>query len=358
MFDVQRFGVIMAGNPDDPREAWGVLNPAAARGRDGELFLFPRVVAANNYSRIGIAKVVFANDVPVAVERMGYALEPSDGYEVNDHTGGGVEDPRITFVAPLNRYIMTYTAYGPTGPRIALAVSDDLFTWERLGLLKFMYVRQRGTDFDLYPNKDAFFFPEAIADPNGQPALAMIHRPSYELWRLNQTPRSVVPRGVAEPRPSMWISYVPLASVLRDIHSLAIFDNHTLLATPQHPWEQLKVGGGTPPVRTHLGWFLVHHGVSGVLIAQLDLQPDVHYSAGVMILDADDPTKMVYRSAEPIMEPESNEERQGIVPNVVFPTGVDVRNERQIDVYYGMADSRIGAARITLPDQLPMTNDQ
>lgn len=352
MFDAQRFGVIMAGNPDDPREAWGVLNPAAARGRDGELYLFPRVVAEHNYSRIGISKVLFDGDVPVAVERMGYALEPSDGYELNDRTGGGVEDPRITFVAPLDRYIMTYTAYGPTGPRIALAVSEDLLRWERLGLVKFMYDPQRGTDFDLYPNKDALIFPEAVAGPRGEPAIAMIHRPSYELWRPGQPHFTFAPHGVGEARPSMWISYVLLASVQHDIRTLAIFDDHHLLATPQHPWEQLKIGGGTPPVRTHLGWFTLHHGVSGVLLEALDLQPHVHYSAGVIILDGTDPLTMVYRSTAPVMEPESTEERQGIVPNVVFPTGVDVRNERQIDVYYGMADSRIGAARITLPDQL------
>lgn len=353
MFNMQRFGVIMAGNPDDSREVWGVLNPAAARGRDGELYLFPRVVAEHNYSRIGIAKVLFEDDVPVAVERMGYALEPADSYEVNDRTGGGVEDPRITFVKPLDRYVMTYTAYGPTGPRIALAVSHDLHEWQRLGLVKFMYDPQRGTDFDLYPNKDALIFPEAVTDPHGEPAIAMLHRPSYELWRPGQPHFTFAPHGVGETRPSMWISYVPLASAERDLRALSVFDDHHLFATPQHPWEQLKIGGGTPPVRTHLGWFTLYHGVSGVLIEVLDLQPHVHYSAGAMILDADDPRKILYRSTQPVMEPESTEEQQGIVPNVVFPTAVDVRGARTIDVYYGMADSRIGAARITLPEQLP-----
>ena len=100
-----------------------------------ELYLFPRLVARDNYSRIGIARVRFneAGD-PVGVERLGIALEPEADYELRPD-GGGCEDPRITFIEPLRRYVMTYTALSSRGPRIALAVSEDLFHWERLGLV-------------------------------------------------------------------------------------------------------------------------------------------------------------------------------------------------------------------------------
>jgi predicted GH43/DUF377 family glycosyl hydrolase len=84
----------------------------------------------------------------------------------------------------------------------------------------------------------------------------------------------------------------------------------------------------------------------------MDLQPNLHYSAGVMTLDTNDSAKVLYRSTAPMMEPESTEERQGIMPNVVFSTAVVVRHECETDVYYGMAGSRIGAARIRLPDQV------
>lgn len=107
--------MVMVADPGDPREAWGVLNPASARRRDGELYLFPRLVAAGNYSRVGRARVVVddAGD-PVGVERPGVALEPEEGWERHARTSG-VEEPRITFVPSLDVYVLTYSAYGPLG---------------------------------------------------------------------------------------------------------------------------------------------------------------------------------------------------------------------------------------------------
>jgi beta-1,2-mannobiose phosphorylase / 1,2-beta-oligomannan phosphorylase len=111
-FKLQRLGMVMEPEPGNPQEVEGVLNPAAARGPDGELYLFPRLVAKGNYSRIGIARVRFneAGD-PAGVERLGIALEPEADYERRPDGGGGCEDPRITFVEPLQRYMMTYTAF-------------------------------------------------------------------------------------------------------------------------------------------------------------------------------------------------------------------------------------------------------
>ena len=121
---LQRLGMLMEPEPGNAQEVEGVLNPAAARGLDGELYLFPRLVARGNYSRIGIARVRFdkAGD-PAGVERLGIALEPEVDYERRPDGGGGCEDPRITFVEPLHSYMMTYTAFSPEGPRIALALS-------------------------------------------------------------------------------------------------------------------------------------------------------------------------------------------------------------------------------------------
>src|SRR4249919_224136 len=125
-FRLQRLGLIMEPEPGNPMEVEGVLNPAAVRGPDGQLYLFPRLVARGNYSRIGIARVLFdgAGD-PKGVERMGIVLEPEADYELTEN-GGGCEDPRVSFVEPLQHYVMTYTALSRRGPRIAIAVSDDL----------------------------------------------------------------------------------------------------------------------------------------------------------------------------------------------------------------------------------------
>lgn len=354
-FHIERLGVVMEENPQNPDEAWGVLNPACARGRDGELFLFPRVVADGNYSRIGISRVLFdAAGDPCAVERVSYALEPDESYERNPRTAG-CEDPRVTYIRALDKYVMTYTAYGPLGPRIALAVSDDALSWRRLGLVKF--AGSLGVEFDFYHNKDALIFPEPITDPHGRPSVALIHRPDYDLSTAGLPPYRVLPDGVDEERPSMWISYCPLDSLDNELTGLIHFREHQLLATPAEPWESLKIGGGTPPVLTEHGWLTLFHGVRGQLLEGVDLQRRVHYSAGAMVLDREDPRRVLYRSRTPILEPATREELQGLVNNVVFPTAIDVRGDGRMDVYYGMADSRIGAGKLHVPHSLPASSE-
>ena len=82
-FQMRRLGVVMEPEPGNPLEAEGVLNPAAVRGPDGDLYLFPRLVARGNFSRIGIARVKFDRDGnPTGVERLGIALQPEAEYEL------------------------------------------------------------------------------------------------------------------------------------------------------------------------------------------------------------------------------------------------------------------------------------
>jgi predicted GH43/DUF377 family glycosyl hydrolase len=324
---LHRLGIVMEPDPANRREAEGVLNPAVARGPDGQLYLLPRLVAPGNYSRIGLARVIFdRHSTPVGVERLGMALEPQEPYELNAQTGGGVEDPRVTYLAARSLYVMTYTAFGPHGPRIAAAVSRDLVQWHRTGLVEFAPLH--GLDLATVDNKDAVLFPEPMLAPDGRPALALIHRPTF---------KAPLP-GLRDPRPSMWISYAPLDEP-GPAHRL-VFGQHRLLAAPQQGWESLKVGGGAPPVWTRKGWLVLYHGVSGV-----EQPHGVHYCAGVLLLDRHDPRRVLYRSAHSVLEPRLAAEREGVVPWVVFPTGVDVQPDGSLDVYYGMADSRIGVAR-------------
>ena len=341
---LKRLGVIMRGQPGNPDEVMGVLNPATARGPDGTAYLFPRVVAANNYSRIGIARIQFdALGTPIGVERLGYALEPDESYERNAVTAG-CEDARITYVSALNCYVMTYTAYGPLGPRIALATSTDVRHWQRLGPAKFDFDPKQRVDFDLYDNKDAMLFPEPVRDPHGNLALALIHRPAHM-----QGGCPVLPVDVTETRASMWISYCSLDAAQTDTFALNRWRDHQLLAVPEQPWEILKIGGGTPPLRTLQGWLLFYHGVSGEILENVTRQTKVYYSAGAMLLDLHDPRKILARTTAPLLEPDAAEERVGVVDNVVFPTGVDEAVPGYVDVYYGMADAAIGVARMKLP---------
>jgi predicted GH43/DUF377 family glycosyl hydrolase len=352
-FLFQRLGLMT--DPDDPREAEGVLNPAAARGPDGQLYLFPRMVARGNYSRIGIARVRFdeAGD-PVGVERLGVALEPEADYERLPDGGGGCEDPRVTFVEPLQRYLMTYTALSSKGPRIALALSEDLFHWRRLGLASFSPFA--GIDFDGVDDKDASVFPVAISDPFGQPSIALIHRPLFTGSRPEETVTFSALRGVDLHRESIWISYCPVPTAGADSPRLGQFTSHHRLASPVASWERLKIGVGTPPILTRHGWLILYHGVHDLADPNAE-KPHLCYSAGVMILSESHPRFIRHRSPEPVLTPKLPRERQGTIADVVFPTGIDRRDDlgtpERFDVYYGMADDRIGAARLDVPDFLP-----
>ena len=351
-FEMERIGVVMRPDPENPREAWGVLNPGGTRGPDGDYYLFPRSVAEGNYSRIGRARVIFdAAGNPASAERLGYALEPHEPYEVTMRLGGGVEDPRVTYLHPLRLYVMTYTAYTPHHPRIALAVSRDLVEWTRLGPLHFA----TGDDeFDLNEcgNKDGLIFPDVVHDPRGRPSMAIIHRPTYAMRHHHLGARVVLPPAGAEHLENIWISYAPLEHAHADIRRLTHVCEHRVLMAPLADWESLKIGGGAPPVRLPYGWLLLYHGVSGWQAPEGEGKR-VRYCAGAAVLDLNDPTNVLYRSPRPVLEPLLPEEMQGIVPSVVFPTATDLRDEGRLDVYYGGADSVVGAARLTIPAELP-----
>ena len=353
---LHRLGMLMEPESGNPYEVEGTLNPAAVRGPDGQLYLFPRLVAKGNYSRIGIARVKF-NEVgdPCGVERLGIVLEPEADYERLPGGGGGCEDPRVTFVEPLQHYVMTYTALSLRGPRIALAMSEDLFHWERIGLATFE--AYRGIDFVNVNNKDASIFPVAIPNHAGKMQLAMLHRPLFPGTLPEETACQGECRLVDLDHESIWISYCPMPPENLEPHRPGFFNSHHRLATPVSPWELLKIGGGTPPILTRHGWLIIYHGVSELAETGIDGR-NLRYSAGAMVLSKEHPQVIRYRSSEPILTPESPQELRGTIANVVFPTGIDRRDDLctpdRFDVYYGMADNRIGVARLNVPEHLPI----
>ncbi|MGA2296768.1 MAG: glycosidase [FCB group bacterium] len=354
-FQLYRLGLVMEPEQGNIMEAEGILNPATIRGPDGNLYLFPRLVAKGNYSRIGIARVLFnAEGDPSGVERLGIVLEPEADYEHREDGSGGCEDARITFVEPLQCYIMTYTALSSNGPRIAIALSEDLFRWERLGLAKFE--AYRGIDFVNVDNKDACVFPVAVPNHIGKMQLGILHRPLFYGTLPEETVCQSADRMVDLGHESIWISYCPMVLEGNEQQHLGLFNSHHRLASPVSSWEMLKIGGGTPPVLTRHGWLIIYHGVSEIVESIKD-RHQLCYSAGVMILSKEHPRVILYRSGEPVLTPELPQERLGIVDNVVFPTGIDRRDDiglpDRYDVYYGMADNRIGVARLDVPEFLP-----
>jgi predicted GH43/DUF377 family glycosyl hydrolase len=345
--DVRRLGLVL--QPDgSPSEAGGILNPAGARLPNGELLLYPRCVEEGNISRIGTVRVTQKDDGFVC-KRLAFALEPQAPYELRPHPGYGCEDPRVTYVGLLKCYVMAYTAFGPDGPRIALAVSDDARSWQRLGLVSFA-----GSANVMGDDKDAAFFPEPVLSPSGRRCLAFYHRPMLHLSSVDgKAALPMIERMPLEDRESIRIAYVPLDPAMRDRRNLCNVSESCQVLSPIEAWGSIKIGAGTPPVRISLdgveGWLSFFHGVDKA--GSSVRKPKLRYSAGIVIHDIERPDVILYRSPKPVIVPEAKEERKGVVNDVVFPSAIDCREdlgERVYDVYYGMADYAIGAARVTI----------
>ena len=341
---IARLGVVLS--PDgSPAEVEGVLNPGGARARDGTWMLYPRAVARGNVSRVELCRAVRAGD-GVQFERRGFALEPQAAYELRTAPGGmGCEDPRVTFVPALDRYLMAYTAFGPDGPRIAVATSHDGYAWERLGVMRFAAGLHQGDD------KDGVFFPEPVVSPAGVPSLALYHRPMLRLSTMDG--RGAIPTLLDLPpheRESTRIAYVPLEPALADMRALLDVRESALVLEPDAPWCRIKTGAGTPPVRIAEGWFSIFHGVDARDAG--GGKYTMRYSAGFVVHDVERPHVVRYRSQMPVMVPEGADETHGIVNDVVFPTALCELGERTYEIYYGMADARVGRARLQLAPPL------
>ena len=159
-----------------------------------------------------------------------------------------------------------------------------------------------------------------------QPALAILHRPLFPGTRPEEKAGETAPGEVDLHRESIWISYRTMGIEDQEPCCLCHFTSHHRLAAPIAPWEQLKIGCGTPPILTRHGWLILYHGVCEIE------EPGrrgrhLSYSAGVMLLSKESPSFVRYRSAEPVLSPVLHEERRGTVANVVFPTGIDQRND-------------------------------
>ena len=343
-YRLTRLGVLMSAEPGAEFEAEGVLNPASGRSPDGRLWLLPRLVAAGNVSRVGIAEILVRSGRPAGVRRDGVVLAPDAGWE-RSHDHAGVEDPRTTWIASLGVHVMSYVAFGPLGPRPALAVSDDLRSWRRLGPVHFEYQPDLDADLNLFTNKDVVYFPEAIPGPDGGLAYAMLHRPTWDLGAITGGSDVFLPAGLGDPRPGIWISYTPADAAPRTCERSPMSGRTGSSPCPSMTTRRSR----SAPDRRRCG---SRRGGCSSITASRERSPragarrsNVRYSAGAMLLDPDDPGTVLARSPSPLLEPLAAGERDGTVPNVVFPTAIEEIDGQRF-VFYGMADSSIGVARL------------
>ena len=310
----------------------GVLNPGVIHD-GGSIHLFYRAVAKGNYSSIGYCKlsnplmVVERWDVPI--------IFPQCDFETH-----GVEDPRITKIDKV--YYLTYTGYDGVNALAALAISEDLIHWHKVGLIvpKITYdefIRLASAKGTLNPkyiryndpahilekdgkkvflwDKNAVFFPRRI---NGK--LVFLHRvkPDIQLVSVN---------NLKELTTEFWQHY------FLHIH-------HNIVLSSIHEHEISYIGGGCPPIETEHGWLLIYHAVHDTVKGYV-------YTACAALLDLENPLKELARLPYPLFKPEEEWELNGEVNNVCFPTGAIVVEDK-LYIYYGAADEQIACATLSL----------
>jgi len=293
-----------------------------------------RAVRNGNYSTIGYCKlegplkVVERNNTPLMIP---YSEDASKG----------IEDPRIVKIDGV--YYITYTAYNGINALGALVKSNDLKTFEREGIIVpkitfdefkrlaecnnlvnakyFRHVRHFEVNEGIYLwDKDVLFFPRKIGGK-----LAFLHRirPGIQLVMVN---------SLEELTKEYWDQYF--------LH----FNEHIIMDPIGVNHESGYIGAGAPPIETELGWLLIYHGV-------YDTSEGYIYSAAAALLDIDDPTKVIARLIAPLFIPEFDYELNGVVNNVVFPTGTALFDDT-LYIYYGAADKCIACASVSLKELL------
>lgn len=273
-----------------------VFNPGVIL-KDGKIYMLYRAMGTREQiSRLGLA---ISSD-GIHFERFQNPIYYATGDKSETL---GVEDPRIvkiddtyyiTYIA-VSRYIENSAGIGwdvkiAKKPQIALITTKDFKNFESHHVILNDVI-----------GKDATFFPKKI---NGEFAI---------LYRV----------GVGT------TFYSHSNDIMNWPKRYPVFDRRL------GAWDCFRVGVGAPPIETEKGWLLFYHGIDDNRI----------YRIGVMFLDLDDPTKILYRSNDSVFEPEEEYEKKGFMSNVVFSCGAIEKDERYF-VYYGAADGIIGLATI------------
>lgn len=286
---------------DWPNPVNAVFNPAAALV-GGETVLLPRVEDLRGISNLTICRS--ANGIDGWRVEAEPFLAPVPGIESEQW---GFEDARIVWVEELGRFVITCTAYGPAGPAVYLATTEDFSTVERHGIV-------------IAPeDKNAAILPERV-------------RGKWILFHRPKTGFAMSQPGISLSRSDDLVSWSPPEGVM-DTRAGAW-------------WDSLRIGIGPPLLKTEHGWLLLYHGVKETVAGAI-------YRVGVALLDLDEPTRVLSRADNWVFGPRELYERTGDVPNALFPCGlIHDQGSGEVRLYYGAADTSICLATAQLDDLL------
>lgn len=210
----------------------------------------------------------------------------------------GIEDCRVATMK--DGFYLTFTEVSPVAVGVGLIQTNDFKIFDRMGMI--------------FPphNKDCALFEEKI---NGM--YYALHRPSS---------------------PELGGNYIWLAQSPDRVH----WGNHKCIAvTRENSWDSARVGAGGAPIKTSDGWLEIYHGAN----------KDHRYCLGALLLDLNDPSKVLARSIEPIMEPIAPYEQTGFFGNVVFTNGHLVDGDT-VKIFYGASDEVICSAEFSIREIL------
>lgn len=320
-------------------EKEAVFNPAATREGD-EVHLFYRAVRENNYSTIGHCRL----NGPLEIERR---LSKPILFPERNYESQGIEDPRITKIE--DTYYLTYSAYDSVNVLGAYATSKDLKTFKKQKIItpKFTYreykhfieccsgltdkylfhyklFKEHGLGKELSRklyvwDKNLMFFPRKIDNK-----YALIHRihPGIQIVYFDD---------FSDLTKEFWEDY------MMNLEKYIIMD-------PELHHESSHIGGGCPPIETKEGWLLIYHAAE-------DTPHGFVYHAAAALLDIHDPRKEIARLPDPLISPSFEWEMEGVVRNIIFPSGAVVFDDT-LYIYYGAADERVAVASTSMTDLL------
>ncbi len=301
---------IILPNEQNSWEAWRTFNPGVVL-LDGKVCFLYRAIGSDWVSRLGYADSEDGFLINTRIPYPVYRHEESEGrfsiYSFASGGGwGGAEDPRIVKVGGDDRLYITYVTLNE-GIRVVLtSIREDDFLNKRWRWRKPVLISPPGE-----MHKNWVIFPEKI---KGKYAI---------LHSVN---------------PEIKIEY---------LDSLDFGKNDFIKSSFGGPkrkgvWDNWVRGAGPPPLKTKYGWLLLYHAVS---------EGEGRYKVGAMLLDLDDPTKVICRSKAPVLIPEEAYENDGYKTGVVYASGAIVKNNNII-VYYGGSDNYVCAASAPLDEFL------
>jgi beta-1,4-mannooligosaccharide/beta-1,4-mannosyl-N-acetylglucosamine phosphorylase len=303
---------------DMPHDCFRVTNPAACKFGDEYILMYKVIVAENREQYIGIAR---------SKDGVNFTVDPKPALRPAPDEIGRANDPRLTKHED-GWYYLTYCS-DPKGNRVreegihlCIARTKDFENWERI------YKSEPD-------NRNAVIFPEKIGG-----LYCRLDRPFARGYKKE--------RGY-----DIWVSYSP---------DMEFWGKHKMvLSHLDVKWGSYKIGPGCQPIKTEHGWLIIFHGAESPApedegyFPPWTNAPTKVYRAGLMMLDLEDPSKIVAYVEDPLMEITYDYERDpSYRPNVIFPGGIIVEPDGEVKIYYGAADTTVALATARLDDLIEL----